>query len=163
MFFRSLCESVQILFRLAFFAFDISPTFKKLILNSCLWVKSTIILAKSIFLSDANQICLNVAKRETWSFVMLLWFGCDTVLCDLFQCDAIRCVAMAIWRISFVFFSYGEFWLRSEANKTFWSFFSEREEDELDEDDERPELASSSTEESVAPGKSIVLHDLEQI
>ena len=34
--------------------------------------------------------------------------------------------------------------------------FSEGEEDE---DDERPELASATTEESVAPGKSIVLHD----
>ena len=78
MFCRSLCEIDAIerviveccgmqryTLQIAFLAFDISSTSKKLTLNSYLWVKSTIILAKSIFLSDASHICLSVATRET--------------------------------------------------------------------------------------------------
>ena len=66
--------------QIAFLAFDVSPSSKKLILNSYLWVKSTIILAKSIFLSDAIHICLSVASAKFDHLFMLVWFECDAML-----------------------------------------------------------------------------------
>ena len=80
---------------MALFAFDISSTFKKLILNSYLWVKSTRILAKSIFLGDAIHICLT--SRNAKLDHLLCCYGLNATPCFVICSDAMLFDALR-WR-----------------------------------------------------------------
>ena len=79
------------------------------------------------------------------------------MLCDLFRCDVLR---SRFGELVLYFFHLANFDYEVGRMKCLIFCFSEGKEDE---DDERPELTSATTEESVAPGKSIILHDLAQI
>ena len=76
--------------------------------------------------------------------------------------DAMRCdgnLTNLVWVSFGIVFHRANFNYEEGRIKRFDFCFSEGEEDE----EQRPELASASTEEFVAPCKSIVLHDLAQI